>query len=163
MLSNKTAPAMETPSASPNPLDAIPDQIPFDVPYGRPILLDEAQAAIHAAVAEAKTRNWKMNIAVADSGGNLLPSSEWMARCSPQLRSRNTRRAQLPPSGAKQRSSRTDQYHASQLSARIRRSHCVARRHSADRARQTHRRNWLFRRHDSQDEGGEQGRRGSHQ
>ena len=27
---------------------------------------------IHAAVAEAKKRNWKMNVAVADSGGNLV-------------------------------------------------------------------------------------------
>jgi glc operon protein GlcG len=31
-----------------------------------------AQAVIQAAVAEAKKRNWKMNIAVADSGGNLV-------------------------------------------------------------------------------------------
>ena len=29
-------------------------------------------AVIHAAVAEAKKRNWKMNVAVADSGGNLV-------------------------------------------------------------------------------------------
>jgi glc operon protein GlcG len=55
-----------------NPLDAIPDEIPFDVPYGPPISLDRAQAVIHAAVAEAKKRNWKMNVAVADSGGNLV-------------------------------------------------------------------------------------------
>jgi uncharacterized protein GlcG (DUF336 family) len=55
-----------------NPLDVVPDEIPFDVPYGLPISLDRAEAAIHAAVAEAKKRNWKMNIAVADSGGNLV-------------------------------------------------------------------------------------------
>src|SRR6201996_9032259 len=55
-----------------NPLDAIPDEIPFDVPYGLPISLDRAQAVIHAAVAEAKNRNWRMNLAVADSGGNLV-------------------------------------------------------------------------------------------
>src|ERR1700723_1675489 len=48
-----------------NPLDVVPNEIPFDVPYGLPISLDRAQAAIHAAVAEAKKRNWKMNIAVA--------------------------------------------------------------------------------------------------
>jgi uncharacterized protein GlcG (DUF336 family) len=59
-------------STSSNPLDAIPDEIPFDVPYGPPISLDRAQAVIHAAVAEAKKRNWKTNIAVADSGGNLV-------------------------------------------------------------------------------------------
>ncbi|HZD31184.1 MAG TPA: heme-binding protein [Candidatus Angelobacter sp.] len=55
-----------------NPLDVIPEQMPFDVPYGLPISLDRAEAVIHAAVAEAKKRNWKMNIAVADSGGNLV-------------------------------------------------------------------------------------------
>ncbi len=55
-----------------NPLDVIPNEIPFDVPYGPPISLDQAQAVIQAAVAEAKKRNWKMNIAVADSGGNLV-------------------------------------------------------------------------------------------
>ena len=55
-----------------NPLDAIPDEIPFDVPYGLPISLERAQAVIQAAVTEAKKRNWKMNVAVADSGGNLV-------------------------------------------------------------------------------------------
>ena len=55
-----------------NPLDFVPDKIPFDVPYGPPISLERAQAAIHAAVAEAKKRSWKMNVAVADSGGNLV-------------------------------------------------------------------------------------------
>lgn len=58
--------------ASSNPLDAVPNEIPYDVPYGPPISLDRAQSAINAAVAEAKKRNWKMNIAVADSGGNLV-------------------------------------------------------------------------------------------
>ena len=55
-----------------NPLDTIPDEMPYDVPYGPPISLDQAQAAIQAAVAEAKKRNWKMNVAIADSGGNLV-------------------------------------------------------------------------------------------
>jgi uncharacterized protein GlcG (DUF336 family) len=55
-----------------NPLDFVPDQIPFDTPYGPPISLDRAQAVIHAAVTEAKKRNWKMNVAVSDSGGNLV-------------------------------------------------------------------------------------------
>ena len=58
--------------AEANPLDFVPDKIPFDTPYGPPISLDRAQAVIHAAVAEAKKRNWKMNIAVVDSGGNLV-------------------------------------------------------------------------------------------
>jgi glc operon protein GlcG len=55
-----------------NPLDVVPDEMPFDVPYGIPISLTLAQAAIQAAIAEATQRNWKMNIAVADSGGNLV-------------------------------------------------------------------------------------------
>jgi glc operon protein GlcG len=63
--------AIEAPPTS-NPLDVIPAEIPFDVPYGIPISLDQAQAVIQAAVAEAKKRNWKMNVAVADSGGNLV-------------------------------------------------------------------------------------------
>jgi glc operon protein GlcG len=55
-----------------NPLDAVPDKMPFDVPYGAPISLDRAEAAIAATVAEAKKRDWKMNVAVVDSGGNLV-------------------------------------------------------------------------------------------
>src|SRR5271170_6092443 len=61
-----------TQPAETNPLDFVPDKIPFDTPYGPPISLDRAQAVIHAAVAEAKKRNWKMNAAVVDSGGNLV-------------------------------------------------------------------------------------------
>jgi uncharacterized protein GlcG (DUF336 family) len=58
--------------AETNPLDFVPDKIPFDTPYGRPISLYLAQAIIHAAVSEAKKRDWKMNVAVVDSGGNLV-------------------------------------------------------------------------------------------
>ena len=69
-MSSHTAEFQAPPTS--NPLDVIPNEIPFDVPYGRPISLEQAQAVIHAAVAEAKQRNWKMNVAVADSGGNLV-------------------------------------------------------------------------------------------
>ena len=58
--------------AKPNPLDVIPDKMPFDIPYGAPIALDRAKTVIDAAVAEAKKRDWKMNVAVVDSGGNLV-------------------------------------------------------------------------------------------
>src|SRR5271167_2669459 len=71
MSSNIAEITTEAPLPS-NPLDVIPNEIPFDVPYGRPISLYQAQAVIQAAVAEARQRNWKMNIAVADSGGNLV-------------------------------------------------------------------------------------------
>src|ERR1700735_5431276 len=71
-MSAKTEFAIETQLTSSNPLDVIPDEIPFDVPYGPPISLDQAGAVIHAAVSAARQRNWKMNVAVADSGGNLV-------------------------------------------------------------------------------------------
>src|SRR3954454_5957610 len=67
MSTSKTELVMDS-----NPLDSIPEEMPFDVPYGPAISLDRAEAVIHAAVAEAKKRNWKMNVAVADSGGNLV-------------------------------------------------------------------------------------------
>jgi len=71
MSSNIAEITVETAHTS-NPLDAIPDEIPYDVPYGLPVSLEQAQAVIQAAVAEARKRNWKMNVAVADSGGNLV-------------------------------------------------------------------------------------------
>jgi uncharacterized protein GlcG (DUF336 family) len=55
-----------------NPLDIVPAKMPFDVPYGMPISLERAEAAIAATIAESKKRDWKMNIAVVDSGGNLV-------------------------------------------------------------------------------------------
>ncbi|HXN15396.1 MAG TPA: heme-binding protein [Usitatibacter sp.] len=61
----------QTPAPA-NPLDAVPEKMPFDVPYGAPITLERAEAVIAAAVAEAKRRDWKMNVAVVDSGGNLV-------------------------------------------------------------------------------------------
>ncbi|MGB7543576.1 MAG: heme-binding protein [Burkholderiales bacterium] len=59
----------------PNPLDAIPDKMPFDIPYGTAISLERAQAAIAAAVAEAHKRGWKMNVAVVGPGGDLIAFS----------------------------------------------------------------------------------------
>jgi glc operon protein GlcG len=59
-------------SAPANPLDVVPEKMPFDVPYGAPITLERARAAIAAAVAEARKRDWKLNVAVVDSGGNLV-------------------------------------------------------------------------------------------
>ncbi len=58
--------------AAANPLDVVPDKMPFDVPYGAPIGLERAQAVIAAAVAEAARHDWKLNLAVVDSGGNLV-------------------------------------------------------------------------------------------
>ena len=55
-----------------NPLDVIPDKMPFNVPYGAPISLARAQAAIAAATAEAEKRGWALDVAVVDSGANLI-------------------------------------------------------------------------------------------
>jgi glc operon protein GlcG len=70
LLGSMTGQAQQAPSA--NPLDAVPDKMPFDIPYGPPISLERASAAIAAAVAEARKHDWKLNIAVVDSGGNLV-------------------------------------------------------------------------------------------
>ena len=56
----------------PNPLDAIPEKMPFDIAYGAPISLERADAVLAAAVAESKKHDWKLNCAVVDSGANLV-------------------------------------------------------------------------------------------
>jgi glc operon protein GlcG len=58
-----------------NPLDVIPDKMPFSTPYGSPISLARADAAIAATIAEAEKRGWALNVAVVDSGGNLVAFS----------------------------------------------------------------------------------------
>jgi glc operon protein GlcG len=45
--------------AAPNPLDVIPDKMPFDVPYGPPIGVDRARSLINATEAEAKKHGGK--------------------------------------------------------------------------------------------------------
>ncbi len=62
----------QSPPAAPYPLDNVPDKMPFDIPYGAPISLERAQAAIAAAVAEARKHDWKLDVAVVDAGGNLV-------------------------------------------------------------------------------------------
>jgi glc operon protein GlcG len=58
-----------------NPLDVVPEKMPFNTPYGAPISLQKADDAVHAAIAEAGKRGWQVNIAVVDSGGNLVTFS----------------------------------------------------------------------------------------
>ncbi len=63
----------QTPAApAANPLDVVPETMPFNTPYGAPIPMQRAQALIQAAVAEANKRGWQMNVAVVDSGANLV-------------------------------------------------------------------------------------------
>jgi len=59
-------------AAAPDPRDVVPDQMPNFIPYGAPISAQRAQAAIQAAAAEAARRGWPLNIAVVDSGANLV-------------------------------------------------------------------------------------------
>ena len=46
--------------------------MPFDIPYGLSIGEDKAKQVLQAAEAEARKRNWKMNIAVVDTNGELV-------------------------------------------------------------------------------------------
>jgi glc operon protein GlcG len=61
----------QTPAAPPSAGGA-PDVVPFDIPYGMPIGLDRAKQVMAAAEAEARRRNWKMNIAVVDTHGEMV-------------------------------------------------------------------------------------------
>jgi glc operon protein GlcG len=65
------APAPATPPAPPS-AGGTPDKMPFDIPYGTSIGLEQAKQLMAAAEAEAKKRNWKMNIAVVDTNGELV-------------------------------------------------------------------------------------------
>lgn len=53
-------------------LNAIPDKMPFNQPYGAPITMERAQAVIQAGVAEANKRGWAMNVAVVGNHGDLV-------------------------------------------------------------------------------------------
>jgi glc operon protein GlcG len=64
-------PAPATPPAPPS-AGGTPDAMPFDIPYGQSIGLERAKQVLGAAEAEAKKRNWKMNIAVVDTNGELV-------------------------------------------------------------------------------------------
>jgi uncharacterized protein GlcG (DUF336 family) len=50
----------------------VPAVMPFDVPYGEPIALDQAKKVADAAVAEAKKHNWKFNVAIVGPSGDLV-------------------------------------------------------------------------------------------
>ena len=65
------APAPAAPPAQPS-AGGTPDAMAFDIPYGVSIGLDRAKQVMAAAEAEAKKRNWKMDIAVVDTNGELV-------------------------------------------------------------------------------------------
>src|SRR5215469_15214744 len=72
LLIASAAHAQQQASPAPNPLDVVPEKMPFATPYGPPISAARAQAAIEAAAGEAAKRGWALDIAVVDSGGNLV-------------------------------------------------------------------------------------------
>jgi glc operon protein GlcG len=74
VVSSPTFAQSPTPAAPPAQPSAggTPDAMPFDIPYGTSIGLERAKQVMAAAEAEAKRRNWKMNIAVVDTNGELV-------------------------------------------------------------------------------------------
>jgi uncharacterized protein GlcG (DUF336 family) len=71
-LAAATCAAQQAPVPAIDPRDVVPEKMPFSTPYGAPITAARAQTAIQAAAAEAAKRGWPLNIAVTDSGGNLV-------------------------------------------------------------------------------------------
>jgi uncharacterized protein GlcG (DUF336 family) len=71
VMAQTPTPAPASPPAQP-PSGGTPDAMPFDIPYGVSIGLEKAKQVMAAAEAEAKRRNWKMNIAVVDTNGELV-------------------------------------------------------------------------------------------
>jgi uncharacterized protein GlcG (DUF336 family) len=57
---------------APNPMDAVPEKMPFDIPYGTSINLERASQVLDAALAESKKRNWKLICSVVDPSGYLI-------------------------------------------------------------------------------------------
>ena len=51
---------------------AVPEKMPFDIPFGSEITLEHANRLIAAAEAEARRHKWKMNIAVVGPSGELV-------------------------------------------------------------------------------------------
>ena len=74
LMSSPTLAQAPAPATLPAPPSAggTPDAMPFDIPYGLSIGLERAKQVMAAAEAEAKKRNWKMNIAVVDTNGELV-------------------------------------------------------------------------------------------
>jgi uncharacterized protein GlcG (DUF336 family) len=62
----------QTPPPAPPAAGGTPDAMPFDIPYGVSIGLEKSKQVMAAAENEAKRRNWKMNIAVVDTNGELV-------------------------------------------------------------------------------------------
>jgi glc operon protein GlcG len=64
--------AQQQPPAGAPDLNAVPDKMPFNLPFGTPIGYQKAQDVIAAAIAEANKRGWPEDFAVVDINGDLV-------------------------------------------------------------------------------------------
>ena len=160
LLVTGDAKTQQQPAAGVNPLDVVPEKMPFNTPYGTPISLEKAQTAVQAAVAEANKRGWPLNVAVVDSGGNLVTFARMDgAQLASIAISEHKARVRSKISSANQsdRRGRTKRNRHSHDTGRRDR---LTRRHSANRGRQAHWRDRVLRRHRVSGRGGVLGRCG---
>jgi uncharacterized protein GlcG (DUF336 family) len=62
----------QQPAAGAPDLNAVPDKMPFNLPFGTPVNYEKAQQLIQAAIAEANKRGWPEDFAVVDPNGDLV-------------------------------------------------------------------------------------------
>ncbi len=51
--------------------EGVPDEMPFNIPYGATISVETAKIAVEAAATEAARRGWNLAIAVVSPAGDL--------------------------------------------------------------------------------------------
>jgi len=92
--------ALHAQQPTPPNRDAIPEKIPFGTPYGAPIGAQRAESLIQTAAAEATKKGWPMNIAVVDSGANLVAflRMDGAMLGSAPIAQHKARAADVPPS-----------------------------------------------------------------
>ena len=157
LLVTGNAKSQQQPAAGGNPLDVVPEKMPFNTPYGTPISLEKAQAAVQAAVAEANKRGWPLNVAVVDSAASSFAHG-WRAAClNCHLRAQGTGRSKISSANQSDRRRRTKRNHHSYDTRRCDR---LARRHSVDRGRKAYWRHRLLERYRVSGRGGVLGRCG---
>ena len=148
VMSAGAALAQQAEPPKPNPLDVIPEKMPFATPYGAPISLARAQAAISAAIGEAEKRGWMVNIAVVDSGANLVAFARMDGA---QLASVAVAEHKARTAASFRRATKVFEERHPKVRQQIRPDHRwgdrIARRHSFDRGRQADRRDRLLGRH----------------
>jgi len=71
VLATATAHSQQSPTPARPDLNAIPEKMPFNIPYGPSISMERAQSVVQAAITEARKRGWEMNVAVVDPNGDL--------------------------------------------------------------------------------------------